>query len=59
MLLEKAERHRCHFHFTDGHFHVFTLLTGVKKVGLYFTFLSAAEHSIECEVYRKGVAFTQ
>lgn len=50
MFLEKAEWHGYHFHFTDGHFHIFTLLTRVKKVGLYFTFLSAAKHSIKYEV---------
>lgn len=48
-FLEKAERHGCHVHFKDGHFHIFTL-TEVKKVGLYFTFLTAAEHSIKCDV---------
>lgn len=32
-FLEKAERHGCHVHFKDGHFHIFTLMTEVKKVG--------------------------
>lgn len=56
---EKAEWHGCHFHFTDGHFHVFTLVTGVKKVGLYFTFFICSRAFNKLRSLRKSMAFTQ